>query len=292
MALFGKDEDRAQEPRVDLSIPPTDTVMAMRNQGLSNNQIIQSLQRQGYDSGIILDAMNQADLKQRISKVPEPDVDEPLEPVNKMQLHGGPAVDKSRASMSEPAPLGFREDNSHKDVRISQGVQSQPKPVTDMPPPPDMPPLIEDPEYPQSTSSSYDPYGPESNYASPSAYPNDTMSSHVVEQISIERIEEIAEAIIDEKWNEIVRSINKIVDWKDRTETKIAKIEQKFVDLRREFENLNKGVLGKIGEYDRNLGDLGVEIKAMEKVFQNIIPKLTENVHSLEKITSELRNDD
>jgi len=104
-----------------------------------------------------------------------------------------------------------------------------------------------------------------------------------------ERIEELAEAIIDEKWNEIVRSINKIIDWKDRTESKITKLEQEMKDLKNQFETLHKGVLGKIGEYDKNLTTIGSDIKAMEKVFGEVLPVMTENVNELSRITKDLK---
>ena len=118
------------------------------------------------------------------------------------------------------------------------------------------------------------------------------MGNYGLDQVNFERVEEIAEAIIDEKWNEIVKSINKIIDWKERTEGQINKLEQKFDDLKQDFETLNKGVLGKVGEYDKNISNLGVEIKAMERVFQKIIPNLTENVHALEKLTEKLNKGD
>ncbi|MCK5140379.1 MAG: hypothetical protein KAK00_00840 [Nanoarchaeota archaeon] len=100
-----------------------------------------------------------------------------------------------------------------------------------------------------------------------------------------EKVEEVAEAIIDEKWNELMKDINKIVEWKERTDTEIKKIEQEIIHLKERFESLHKGILGKITEYDQNLTNVGSEIKAMEKVFQNILPTFTENVNKLERIT-------
>ena len=55
-------------------------------------------------------------------------------------------------------------------------------------------------------------------------------------------------------------------------------------NLKERFESLHKGVLGKITEYDQNLTNVGTEIKAMEKVFQNILPTFTENVNKLERV--------
>lgn len=244
----------SQRPNEDLNVPPTSKVIAMRNQGLSNNEIIQTLQRSGYESNIILDAMNQADVKHRIENFPPRDDDNSGNIENQMQFPSGNQDDDNSA----PFPPNPNFQQAGNDFSAPP-QNSQQMPSMDFAPP-----------------------------EMPSSFPSDMQQSNV-EQISIERIEEIAEAIIDEKWNEIVRSINKIIDWKERTETNITRLEQRFTDLKKEFDNLSQGVLGKIGDYDKNLNNLGVEIKAMERVFQNIIPSLTENVHTLEKITGRMK---
>jgi prefoldin subunit 5 len=229
MALFGfgKKEDRPMGV-------PTDKVLAMRQQGLSNNQIIQNLQTSGHDPNQIFDALNQADLKGSIESVTPPEINSDI-PTNPMDF-------------GQPLP---------------QPVFSPPP--TGMPEPPRMAAPMQPPEMPDMSMPSFG-AGP-----------------------GVDRIEEIAEAIIDEKWNELVRSINKIIEWKDRTEMKINQIEQKFVDLKNDFDNLNRGVLGKVGEYDKNLVNIGIEIKAMERVFQKVLPSFTENVHTLDRVTRDLQ---
>ncbi|KHO46743.1 MAG: hypothetical protein QS98_C0001G0002 [archaeon GW2011_AR3] len=104
-----------------------------------------------------------------------------------------------------------------------------------------------------------------------------------------EKIEEIAEAIIEEKWNELVKNVNKIIEWKDKTESRITQLEQRMNDIRADFETLHKGILGKVGEYDQNLTNLGAEIKAMEKVFSKILPTFTENVNELSRLAKDLK---
>jgi septation ring formation regulator EzrA len=99
-------------------------------------------------------------------------------------------------------------------------------------------------------------------------------------------IEEIAEAIIDEKWEELIKNLNKISEWRDQTENKISRIEQQFADLKDNFDKLHKAIIGKIGEYDQNIINVATEIKAMEKVFQKILPTFTENVNELARITT------
>ncbi len=108
------------------------------------------------------------------------------------------------------------------------------------------------------------------------------------EPLDEQRIEEITEAIIDEKWNEFLKDINKMIEWKERTESRLVRIEQDIKNLKGSFEALHKGVLGKISEYDQNLVEVGTEIKAMEKVFQKILPTFTENVNKLSRLTDNI----
>lgn len=119
-----------------------------------------------------------------------------------------------------------------------------------------------------------------------SSFPEQT---GVYEGTSENQIEEIAEAIIEEKWNELIKNVNKIIEWKERTETKISQLEQKFKDLKSDFDNLHSAVLGKVGEYDQNLTNIGAEIKAMEKVFQKLLPTFTENVSELSRLSRDMK---
>jgi len=194
-------------PQVDLSQPPVSLVLQMRQQGFSNNQIVQGLQREGFKSHLIFDAMNQADNR------PGSDVG---------------AVEQSEQPMdqgqgySEPQPMGASAGSS----------------------------------------------GPHSK----------------------EEIEEIVESVVEEKIEDVNKSMNKLGEWKDKTDERLAKIEQMIVDLKANFEGLHTGVLGKIEEYDKGINDVGTEIKALEKVFQKILPTLTENVSELSRITQTMKN--
>ncbi len=105
------------------------------------------------------------------------------------------------------------------------------------------------------------------------------------------QIEEIAEAIIDEKWGELVKNINKIIEWKNATEARINSLDQAFKDLKHEFDKLQTAVVGKVGEYDKNILEVGAEIKAMEKVFQKVLPAFTENVNELSRIVYKVKSD-
>lgn len=144
-----------------------------------------------------------------------------------------------------------------------------------------------------STQPSYDEYGampppgpgpempPPQGYEQYPQYPEQPAEPTVDK----EKIEEIAEAIIDEKWNEVLKDINKVIEWKNNAESRLVKIEQEIKNIKENFDSLHKGVLGKISDYDQNLSSVGTEIKAMEKVFQKILPTFTENVNKLAKLS-------
>jgi len=121
-------------------------------------------------------------------------------------------------------------------------------------------------------------YGYEQQYPQrPTQAPQET-------SMSDERIQEVAEAIIDEKWNEFTIDIKKVIEWKEKSEDRIAKIEQQVLDLKLSMDNLTKSMMNKISSYDQNIVNVGTEIKAMEKVFQQVLPNLTESVNKLDRM--------
>ena len=127
---------------------------------------------------------------------------------------------------------------------------------------------------------------PQQNVPQEQPYPAQQPAEQPLQpEVDKEQIEEIAEAIIDEKWKEFEQDIKIIIDWKEKTETKINQIEQHATDITNSLNNLHKSLLTKISDYDKNIKDVGIEILAMEKVFQKVLPSLTENVNKLDRIT-------
>jgi hypothetical protein len=99
------------------------------------------------------------------------------------------------------------------------------------------------------------------------------------------RIEEIAESIINEKWDELIREVKKIIEWKERVEEKQMKMSSEMAKLNEDFRILHQGVLGKLDAYDERMRDVGTELKAVGKVFKDVVPEFVENVKELSRIT-------
>ncbi len=104
-----------------------------------------------------------------------------------------------------------------------------------------------------------------------------------------ERIEEITESMIDEKWDELIAEVKKIIEWKNKVEEKQIKMTADLEKLKQDFTVLHQGVLGKMEEYDTRMQDVGTELKAVGKVFKDVIPTFVDNVKDLSRVTEDLR---
>ncbi len=186
-----------------------DQVLQMKQQGLSDNQIIQTLQRAGNNPQQIFDAMSQAEIKGGVQGVPPQEMQMQQQPENPMQMQ-----------------------------------QQEQMPQYQQPP--------------------------------------------MQGGVSNEEVEAIAESIIDEKWDDLMKSMSKVIAWKEDMDGKLAEMDQKFNDLQKNFEELHKSVLGKISDYDRTMTDVGTDLKAMSTVFKKILPGFMETVGELSQIRDDL----
>jgi DNA-binding transcriptional MerR regulator len=94
---------------------------------------------------------------------------------------------------------------------------------------------------------------------------------------------------IKDKVSSFSRDINSIESWKEKATTKIDKLEQSVEDLKRQMNSLNKAIIGKVEDYEKNLLDVGTELKAMQKVFKDSLPELTSSISELSRISKEKR---
>lgn len=98
-------------------------------------------------------------------------------------------------------------------------------------------------------------------------------------------VQELVEKIVDERWQDVQKDIAKGNEWKDKMDARLTQLETKLQDFKADLETLHKAIVQKIGQYDRNLMDVGVEIKAMEQVFKKVLPELSSNVQELSRLS-------
>ncbi|GEM_PF-1786946 len=111
----------------------------------------------------------------------------------------------------------------------------------------------------------------------------------VNQQIDSERMHQIIEMIVSEKWDEFTGKIGNLAVWKEKTNNDVLSIKQELIRLEERFEQLQNAVLGKITQYDEGIKGIHTEMKALEKVFEKILEPLTSNIKELGKITEELK---
>jgi len=104
-------------------------------------------------------------------------------------------------------------------------------------------------------------------------------------------VDETVEQVIEERWSKIVEKIEKVAAWKEKQDAHINLIKEDIVSIKDAFEKLEKRLVNKVGDYDKNIMDVNSEIKALEKVFQKITPTLVNNVNELSKIAKTFKND-
>ena len=101
-----------------------------------------------------------------------------------------------------------------------------------------------------------------------------------------ERIEDVVETMIDEKWDELIAEVKKVIEWKEKVEDQLRKIGSDVDKLKEDFKLLHQGVLGKIDDYDTRMRDVDTELKAVEKVFKDAVPEFIEGVKELREMTA------
>lgn len=203
---------------------PLNQVIAMKQQGYSNNQVIQTLQRDGYNSTQIFDAISQSEM---VSGMPVDN--EQMNPQTQQLGQQLPPMSQQMPSMS-------------------QSSQQMPQMQS-------MPSMQQIPMAGMQTSP-----------------------------------EELVEAIIEEKWNDLVKDINKVIEWKQRADAKIVAMEQQVADMQAQFDKLHQAIIGKVGDYDKHILEVSTQLQAMEKVFGKVLPTFIDNVSELSAITQRVKS--
>lgn len=104
-----------------------------------------------------------------------------------------------------------------------------------------------------------------------------------------ERMEDIAESLIDERWEALLKEVKKILDWKEKVEAQQRDLVTGVKKLKEDFTILHQGVLGKLEDYDARMQDVGTELKAVGKVFKDVVPEFVENVKELSRVTGRVK---
>lgn len=115
--------------------------------------------------------------------------------------------------------------------------------------------------------------------------PMSSATPQIPQRQNVEQIEEIAEAIVDERIQEFSSTIGDINMWKERVNSEISAIKQEVIRLRNHVENLQTTMIGKVEGYNKSVQSMSIEMKALSSVMEKIMQPLTMNVKELSRIT-------
>ncbi|MBL7147803.1 MAG: hypothetical protein ISS82_03185 [Nanoarchaeota archaeon] len=114
-------------------------------------------------------------------------------------------------------------------------------------------------------------------------------SQNIALQQEPSQVQEIVESVIEEKWDDLLLRVGDLNLWKEKVNTELTSIKQEIIRTQTHFMNLQKAVLGKVGEYNKNILNVNSEMQALEKVFQKILEPMTKNIRELSRVTEKLK---
>jgi archaellum component FlaC len=133
--------------------------------------------------------------------------------------------------------------------------------------------LLEEAPSPDVESSEY------SSYEQPSSEDYRMMGSS-------SEIQGLIESIIEEKWEDFMTRSGDISLWKEQVNNDLIAIKQEIIRTQDRFENIQKSIMRRVGEYGDSVKDMNTELKALDQVFRKILQPLTENIRELQRVTT------
>ncbi|MBI4141264.1 hypothetical protein HY485_05500 [Candidatus Woesearchaeota archaeon] len=113
-----------------------------------------------------------------------------------------------------------------------------------------------------------------------------------VQQPSSQNVTEEVESQINEKWRALSDELKPLSEWKEHVDSQIGSLANDVNALKSEVEKIHKAVFAQIQEYGQNLRDVGAEIKAIEKVFTQVLPELTTSVQDISRAAKQLKGNE
>jgi len=243
----------------------------MKQQGLTEVQITQSLQEQGVSPREINEAIDQSNVKAAVYQESQQTPESQLPQNQEMQpsvMQPSPdeqySMNQQQAALPAPSEPGY----------MPAGPQPQTQEVGSMPPQP----MVTGAEYSQYPEQYGDYQGQYPQYPQEYQYPAET---------DTETITEVAQQIVDEKLEKIKKQLQSLEKFKTEVKGRILDLDSRLTRIEKSIDLLQTSVLGKIGEYWKNVSDLKKEMQATQDSFSKIINPLADEMDKIRGIAGE-----
>jgi len=241
-------------------------VKKMQEQGVGENEIIQSLQQNGMKYKEISEALAQSRIKAAIEepttanlapvapvKVPSSEI----VPPQKNQLQIGEMSEMQKSVLESPGEMPLAQPRQDQQMDSEEYIP----PSQESSPPEGTMPMGE-----------YSPQAPTEGqqYEYPSYDPS-------IGGLSSDIITEISEQVVSERLSEIRKPLEKVIDFKTTIEAKTESIEERLKRIEKIIDVLQSSILRKVGDYVTNVDDIKKELIETQKSFSRLLPKLKKN---------------
>lgn len=219
-------------------------VMQMRQGGQTDSQIIDVLRREGVSPKEIHESLSQSKIKSALSQ----------ETINEAAAY---EQEGQNFQQMQPSMMQVQEQQQFAPP-IEEPIQQIPSSY--------QPSTVGSDYYPQ-TNESYQEY-----------YPEYTPGS------DMETVNEIADQIVEEKTAQLKKQMDSFTKFKEDIGLEIEKMNERLLRVENTLNEIQMAIIGKIGEYGRDIKDIAKEMHATQDSFSKILNPLTDNIRQMQGI--------
>ncbi|MBT4135376.1 hypothetical protein HOD75_02365 [archaeon] len=259
-------------------------VMQMKQQGIPESQIVDSLKQEGTSPVEINEALSQSKIKNALN----------TEQASEQVIPGTP----SNINLgNQPTTPPTSPQSSMQPSMMAQPAEPQAS-ISAQPPTPPSPEMQPSQMQTQAPSAEMQPSPTQtqtpSQIPAPSEYPSyedqplqyDYPEYQAPEYSDIETINDIAEQIVEEKISKIRNQVSTATKFKEQSNLEIQQIKERLTKLENNFSELQMAILKKIGQYGEDIQNISKEMQTTQTSFAKVIDPLASNIKELQKITN------
>ena len=228
-------------------------VMQMKEEGISNPNIIQTLRQEGISPKEIDEALSQSEIKYAVNGSEEGKMPEGEQMEQDMQQENNENYSGEGYSRSS-----FQESSEGDTGVIDPGVEQQPGMAQEY--------------YPEYNA-------PQSGYQEYQAQ----------QPVDIETINEMVEQAIEEKTDTLKKQVSSFTKFKEDTGIELEKLSARLKKIEDTIDELQISILRRVGEYGKNVESIAKEMHATQDTFSKIIDPLTDNIRELRELTEGMK---
>ena len=104
-----------------------------------------------------------------------------------------------------------------------------------------------------------------------------------------EDVEALVEKLVAEKTEGMEMRLKDVEADMGKVRADVQEIKNNVAELTTKYAGLQEDSLGKVEEYAKELENVGAQIKAMQRILQQIIPSLAENITQLQNVVDKVK---